>query len=88
MKVQYSKISQEQTYESLYEQDVALIRSEKEALLRYMRESVKENGDFLIRIRELEDDKCEMLSENESYLEQIDTLRGQIQELQAEIVTL
>jgi len=44
----------------LYERDLTLIRSEKDALLRYMRESVKDNGEFMQRIRELEDEKEEL----------------------------
>jgi hypothetical protein len=48
----------EKTYMQLYERDLGLIRAEKEALLRYMREQVRDNGEFLLRIRELEEEKA------------------------------
>lgn len=50
----------------MYERDVGLIRSEKEALLRYMRESVVDNGEFLQRIRELEEERDELLRYKEA----------------------
>lgn len=61
LKTQETLNNQEVTYKAMYESDVGLIRSEKEGLLRYMRESVKENGEFLQRIRELEEENQELL---------------------------
>lgn len=71
----------------LYERDLTLIRSEKDALLRYMRESVKDNGEFMQRIRELEDEKEELQLQVADAKQETNRLRAHIEELSAEMVS-
>ena len=52
-----------------------------------MREQVKDNGEFIQRIRELEDDKQELQEDLKSQLSDSEALKGQIEDLNAEIVT-
>jgi predicted adenine nucleotide alpha hydrolase (AANH) superfamily ATPase len=67
LKTQEVLATEESTYKQMYDRDLGLIRSEKEALLRFMRESVKENGEFLQRIRELEDQNEELLRQQDQF---------------------
>lgn len=87
LKLQQTGQLHEQTYLQLYERDLTLIRSEKDALLRYMRESVKDNGEFMQRIRELEDEKEELLVQVAEGKGETERLRAHIEELNAEMVS-
>ena len=56
-------------------------------MLRYMRESVKDNGEFMQRIRELEDEKEELQLQVADAKQETIRLRAHIEELSAEMVS-